>query len=173
VTALPTAVEAFVAADPEAWSGLPPHVTLAELAELVPFDGTDRRRGDAGDPAARREWVAAETHVYSGGLRLWLDADTREVVALEGIHPLDSVGEFRAAPDLGIPDATFAAVLGSLWLPDAELVYAARGLAMRRNPANGLLLGLVGFAPTDVQDYRTRLRPVPEPTRPLAVGRTR
>ena len=134
VTALPTAVEAFLAADPEAWSGLPPHVTLADLAELVPFDGTDRRRGDAGDPAGHREWVAAETHVYSGGLRLWLDADTREVVALEGIHPLDSVGEFRAAPDLGAPDATFAAVLGSLWLPDAELVYAAAGWPCAATP---------------------------------------
>jgi hypothetical protein len=173
VIALRAAVEAFLAADPEAWSGLPSPVTLADLAGLVPFDGTDRRRGDAGDPAGHRDWIAAETRVYSGGLRLWLDADHREVVALEGIHPLDPAGEFRAAPDLGAPDATFAAVLGPLWLPDAELVYAARGLAMRRNPTNGLLLGLVGFAPTDVRDYRTRLRPVPEPTRPLAIGRLR
>jgi len=173
VTAPRTAVEAFLAADPEAWPGLPPHVALADLAELMRFDGTDRRRGDAGDPAGHRHWVAAETRVYSGGLRLWLDAGNSGVVALEGIHPLDPAGEFRAAPDLGAPDATFAAVLGPLWLPDAELVYAARGLAMRRNPANGLLLGLVGFAPVDVEDYRTRLRPVPEPTRPLRTGGTR
>ena len=163
------AVAAFAVADPQGWPGLPAGVRLPDLAGVLDFDPGDRRHGDTGEPATGRTWVAAESTVYAGGLRLWLDGD--EVVALEGIHPQNPAGGFRPAPDLGTPEATYEAVLGPLYLPDGELVYAARGLAVRRNPANGLLLGLVGFVPTDVEDYRARIRPVPEPTRPLATAR--
>ncbi len=46
-------------------------------------------------------------------------------------------------------------------------MHAAAGLAVRLNPETGLLLGLVGFTPTDAETYRTRVRPRPQPTRTL------
>ena len=58
-----------------------------------------------------------------------------------------------------------------------ELAFVARfpgrGLAVRVNPENGILLALVGFAPTTADDYARRLRPVPEVARPVQTGRWR
>ncbi len=167
---LAAALAAFAAAEVEAWPGLPEHVRLAELTPLAACDPAERFTGNLGDPPRAAAWVAADTDRYAGGLRLWLAQD--EVVALEGIHPLDSDGQFRPAPDLGTPDAAFDTLLGSLHLPGGERVYAARGLAVRVNPDNGLLLGLVGFAPTSVEDYRTRLRPVQEAAHPTPLAVT-
>lgn len=176
MTGLERAVAAFAAADAGAWPGLPDGVHLRDLAGLLAFDPHDLRRGDAGEPPAMREWLAAETAVYAGGLRLWLAGDRpadpmdARVVLLEGIHPLDAAGDFLIAPDLGAPDASYDAVLGPLALPGGELVYGGRGLALRVNPDNGLLLGLVGFTPLGADAYRARIRPVPEPTRPLGMA---
>ena len=168
MTSLAAAFAAFAAADAAAWHGLPEHVHLPDIAPLAAFDPDDRFTGELGAPPRPATWVAADTDVYAGGLRLWLGGND-EVVALEGIHPLDPGGEFRPAPDLGPPEAAYPTLLGSLQLPGGERAYAHRGLAVRVNPDNGLLLGLVGFAPTTITDYRTRLRPVQEVARPLAV----
>ena len=165
---LDAALAAFAAADADGWPGLPEHVHLADCSPLAAFDPDDRFTGELGDPPAAAAWVAADSEVYAGGLRLWLRCG--EVVALEGIHPLDPDGQFRPAPDLGAPDAAFETLLGSLWLPGGERVYAARGLALRVNPDNGLLLGLVGFAPTTAPDYRARLRPVQHAAHPTPLA---
>lgn len=158
-------LRAFVAADIVDWHGLPPGLLLDDIAALSPLDRTDQRVGDAGGAGRTRLWVPVSTDRFGGGLRAWIDGD--HVVALEGIHPLDAEGEFEQAPDLGQPEVTFEATIGPLALEHGERVYAARGLALRVNPANGLLLGIVGFTPTTADDYRDRLRPVPLVTRPL------
>ncbi len=165
MSSLSRAFRAFAAADAAAWPGLPEHVQLPDFAPMAAFDLDDRFPGEIGAPPRAASWVAVESGVYAGGLRLWLADD--EVVALEGIHPLDPDGEFRPAPDLGPPDAALTTLLGTLRLRGGELVFAERGLAVRANPDNGLLLGLVGFVPTTVADYRTRVRPVQEAARPL------
>jgi hypothetical protein len=175
---LAAALAAFAAADPVGWPGLPARLVAAHLsalrdgpaaafAEAVLAD--DRRSGAVGQPPRRAAWLPVGTDRYAGGLRLWLAG--QQVLVLEGIHPLDPAGEFLPAPDLGAPEATCDALLGPLLLPHGEQVHAGRGLAVRRNPDNGLLLGLVGFAPTTAQDYCTRLRPVPEPARPLGAAK--
>jgi hypothetical protein len=158
-------IRTFAAAAIDDWTGLPPDLSLAEIAEVLIFDPTDLRHGSSGDPVVERDWIPAVSSVYADGLYLWLDG--QQVIALEGIHPLDEGGDFTPAPDLGEPDARLTTRLGPLLLDAGELVYAARGLAVRVNPENGLLLGLVGFVPTGIANYRNRIRPVQPPLIPI------
>jgi hypothetical protein len=164
VNAVAAALAAFAEGDIADWEGLPPNLLVADLAEVATLDPADVRVGDTGDPARAGRWVPVATEHFAGGLRAWVDGD--HVVALEGIHPLDGDGEFEPAPDLGRPDVALETTIGPLVLEGGERVYGARGLALRVNPANGLLLGIVGFTPTTADDYRTHVRPVPEVTRP-------
>ena len=167
MTDLATAIEAFLRADVRAWRGLPP-VTVGDLTDLLGLTADDAFPGDAGDPPTQRVSLAADSGVYAGGLRVWLDPDhTDRVVLLEGTEPMDADEEFWTAPDLGEPEALLEVALGPFWFTGGEQVHADRGLAVRVNPDNGLLLGVLGFAPTTAADYRSRLRPVTEPRRPL------
>jgi hypothetical protein len=172
VTDLARAVAAFVAVDIDAFPGLPAELRPEDLQPLLEFDPDDRRRGDAGDPSSSRLWIPAETTRYRGGLRLWLDSDGERVALLEGVNPLDPEDEPVPAPDLGEPDETLAAVLGPFHVPDAERVYAGRGLAVQVYPDTGVLVGVLGFAATTFDDYRRRLQPHRQPTRPFNQGVT-
>lgn len=167
MTSLRDLMSAFGSAHVESFAGLPADVRLADLEDILAFDRSDVRHGDAGDPVRTRAWVPAESTTYRGGLRLWLDDDGDRVVLVEGVHPVDSRGEPLPAPDLGAPGAVFDAVLGPLRVTDAEHAYAARGLAVRVFADTGVLVGVLGFAPTTDEDYRRRLQPHPEPTRPF------
>ena len=167
---LRTAVAAFAEADLRTWTGLPAEVTLAALEELLAFDRTDLRRGDAGDPSRTRLWVPAMSRTYVGGLRLWLGDDGEQVVLLEGVNPLDTSGESMRPPALGEAEAVLGAVLGPFHVPDGEFVHASRGLALQVYPDTGALVGVLAFAPTTVEDYRSRLQPHREPTRPFPEG---
>jgi hypothetical protein len=69
------------------------------------------------------------------------------------------------APDLGEPDALLDAVLGTVLVHDAERVFAGRGVALHVFPDTGALIRVLVFAPTTVEDYRTRLQPHHEPLR--------
>lgn len=147
------------------WTGLPPGLRADQLGAFgvrpdEPFVGW------LGDPAREASWLAVDSDVYEGGLRVWLDDG--EVVLVDGDDPIDSSGVPMRAPDLDPPDLRLDTVLDTLVLTGGELIYAARGLALRVNPANGLLLGARGFVPTTVEGYRARLRPVLEPRRRLA-----
>ena len=166
MTALTTAVAAFTSVDVGSWAGLPAGVRLSDLEGLLAFDREDRRRGVAGEPLQDGLWVPAESSTYAGGLRVWLDED-EIVVLLEGIGPVDGSGDPLLAPDLGAPETRLDAVLGPFHVADAERVYAGRGLALQVNPDNDVLVCLLGFTPTDPDDYRRRLHPHREPIRPL------
>ncbi len=144
------------------WSGLPADLDVAAFAAFG-ADPQQRFQGQVGDPARQAAWLACDSSVYEGGLRIWVDGDA--VVLVEGDDPVDAGGVPLGAPDLGTPEAEFDTVLDTLVLARGELVYASRGLAVRVNPDNGLLLGLRFFAPTSVDDYRARLRPVREQRR--------
>jgi hypothetical protein len=164
-----TALEAFSALDVDRWPGLPADLLLSELEPLLAFDVDDRRPGDAGSQGGTRLWAPAESTTFAGGLRLWLgdNALQEHVLLLEGIGPVDGAGEPCAAPDLDEPDALFDAVLGPFHVRDAERVYAQRGLAFQVSPESGVLVCVLGFAPTDTDDYLRRIQPHREPTRPL------
>jgi len=149
-------------ADVSGWTGLP-DLSAAATAEAFRVDlgGARLRRGELGDPPRHGRWIAAPTRRFAGGLRLWLDPDNldaRRVVLVQALAPQGDDG-WLPGPDLGEPDLLLPAALGALVLDEGERVYSARGLATRVNPANGILLELIGFAPTSAEDYRTRLRP--------------
>lgn len=164
-TTLHDAVRAFAAADVRAWTGLPAGVRLVDLRGLLDLDETDVRPGGTSESGETGAYVAAATEVYAGGLRVWVqDGD---VVALEGVDPVAAGGEPVAPPTLGRPDLALDTHVGPVRIPGGEQVHAATGLAVRLNPETGALLGLVGFTPTDAETYRTRVRPRPQPTRPL------
>lgn len=146
----------FLAGRVSSWRGLSPDLTIAELTALTGAAGVPLP-GRAGDPLTPRTKLSLATRVYAGGLFAWVDDEV--VVALEGCLPEDAEGASLPAPELGAPDARYPVALGPLLLERAELVYGERGLAVRVNPDNGVLLGLVGFAPTSPEDYHARLRP--------------
>jgi hypothetical protein len=158
----------FAVADVTGWRGLPSGVLLADLGDLLSFDPDFRLEGEIGDPPTRCFWVPAASDVFDGGLRMWVDRGT--VVLVEGVHPMSASREFGPAPDLGEPDGVLDCFLGPLTLDGGERVHADRGLALRVNPENGLLLGLLGFAPTTLEDYIARLRPVQKPTPLVPAG---
>ena len=160
------AVRAFVErADVSNWTGLP-DLGPDELGATVPWILS---RGELGDPPrpARRVWLPRGC--FAGGLRCWIDDDDRMLV-LEGTRPRTAGGARIDPPDLGEPAERLPATLGSLALDGGELVYPDRGLAVRINPENGILLGLLGFAPTTAEDWGRRLRPAADVARPLATG---
>ena len=156
----------FAAADAACWPGLPAGLALEDVAAVLPLAEDVRGEGVLGQERRPAAWVGAESSTYEGGVRVWHEGG--RVLVLEGRDPVDEDGAPLAAPDLGRPEARLDTVLGPLVLPGGERVYAARGLALRVNPENGLLLGVLAFAPTTAQDYRARLRPELQPMRLLA-----
>jgi hypothetical protein len=166
MTDLASALEGFVQADITDWTGLPRDVTVADVARTFAVDTDDVGLGLAGDPPTGRRWLAADSEVYEGGLRFWLLGT--QLVLVEGRNPIAPDGTPMEAPGLGTADEELDTVLGRLVLSGGERVYAGRGLAMRFNPSNGVLLGLAGFVPTTTTDYRGRLRPHLAPRQLLA-----
>ena len=157
MSALRDSLRAFAAADPSAWRGLPDGLELGDVAAVL---GLDRELGGEGIVGAERRpaaWVSGESEVYEGGLRVWHEAG--RVLVLEGRDPIDAGGNPLSAPELGEPEAVLDSVLARVRLPGGERVYAQRGLALRVNPENRLLLAVLGFAPTDAADYAARIRP--------------
>lgn len=148
----------------DSWSGL--EAAMGSLLTEMGGSAPVLLRGRIGDPPTSCWRLSLPTHAFRSGLFAW--QRDGQVLALEGCLPGDSDGNPLLAPELPEPDAAYPFALGSGWLADAERVFAGRGLAVRVNPENGLLLGLVGFAPTTAADYTHRLRPVQTPTRFLA-----
>jgi len=148
------------------WTGLPA-VTRGELDLDEAVEG---RWGSLGDPPRPARWCAGPQGCFEGGTRCWLDP-SGTVDVLEGVMPASADGEPLTAPGLGEPSLRLDAQLDEVGLRGGELVYPDRGLAVRMNPENGLLLGLVGFVPTTAEDYVRRLRPAADTARPRLVGR--
>jgi hypothetical protein len=155
-------------ADAASWRGLPA-LTPRELGAEPPWLSS---RGELGTPPREVRGVALPRGCFAGGFTAWIDDDDR-VLVIEGTRPRVGNGERVPPPALGEPALRLPTTLGSLVLDGGELVHPDRGVAVRVNPENGFLLGLVGFAPTTADDYVRRLRPVAAPTRPLPVGSTR
>ena len=152
------------------WAGLPAISADDALAELgLAYDPALAQWSLRGEPPTEARWIGAPSRRFAGGLRLWLaDDDTVELV--EAMRPLADDGSAIAAPDLGSAEAAIDLDIDGTVLARGELVYAARGLAVRCDPKNRALLGLLGFAPTSLDDYLARLRPAPERVRPLHFG---
>lgn len=165
MTAAREIVRRFAAADVEGWQGLPAGLALAELEAFLPVAGGATGSGFLGEERRPARWMFAASELYRGGLRVWHDESG--VLVLEGRDPFDDTGSPLSAPDLGEPEAVLDTALGRLLLAGGEQVYATRGLVLRVNPENGLLLGVLGLARATVEDYLARLRPDMQPMRLL------
>ena len=144
-------------ADVSEWTGLPDDAAALlglDLAEAFLFGGR------MGEPPSSTGWIPLATRRFTDGLRAWVDQD--RIVLLEGAMPADDGGGFLGIPELGEPEAALDFAFGPLTIVGGERVYASRGLAICVNPRSGVLLALRGFAPTTADDYRRRLRTVPE-----------
>jgi hypothetical protein len=150
-------LRALAAVDLEGWAGLPADLTVdatrAELALVTETTGR-ARLGERRSPAT---WIAAESSVYEGGLRVYSEGD--EVLLVEGRAPITPSGEPIAAPDLGEPELELDAAVGPVSVERGEHVYAERGLAVQVSPGTSALLAVLAFAPTSAADYVERLRP--------------
>jgi hypothetical protein len=159
------AINAFCAADAVRWPGLTPDATLTDVGALVALADDLTATGVLGAEARPARWVSAWSQTYDGGFRVWFEGE--RVLVLEGRDPVDADGAPLAAPDLGEPEASLETTLGRLRLDNGERVFPGLGLALRVNPANDVLLGVIGFAPTTLSVYEQRLRPVVRPDRLL------
>jgi hypothetical protein len=151
-----TPLRALASADLCGWPGLPPGLTLDEAGAELPVvcDVTGRAR--LGAARAPVEWVASESSLYAGGLRLYVDGG--EVLVVEGRDPVGPAGDPLGVPELGEPELVLDALVGPLGLDGVEHVYPERGLAVRLGPGDALR-SVLGFAPTTAADYLERLRP--------------
>lgn len=154
-------------ADVSRWRGLP-----ATDPDDLGIEGAYREHGELGDPPSPARWCAGPPGCFEDGVRCWLDA-SGSVAVVEGLLPVEADGTPLKAPDLGEPALRLDTTLDIVVMHGGELVYPGRGLAVRVNPENGILLALVGFAPTTADDYARRLRPVSEVARPVQTGRWR
>jgi hypothetical protein len=168
VTAVLETLRAFAVADLTDWCGVPGDLGVAYAGAVLPLDEAPTGEGVLGEERRRASWLSVESETYRGGIRVWHE-DGR-VLLIEGRSPAGERGEPLVAPPLGEPEAVLDTVLGRLLLTGGEHVYASRGLSVRVTPENGLLLCVLGFAPTTPDHYRARRRPDPEPERLLLPG---
>src|SRR5262249_27465142 len=102
-------------------------------------------------------WLAAESSVYTGGLRLYVEND--RVLVVEGRDPVARSGEPVHAPELGEATLVLDALVGPVRLPRTELVLPERGLSGQLSSRHLQLRAVLGFAPTTAEDWMERLRP--------------
>jgi hypothetical protein len=164
VTAATSALRALASADLGGWPGLPPGLTLDEAGAELPVVRDVTGRARLGSARMTVEWVAAESAVYGGGLRLYVDGE--RVLVVEGRDPAGPDGDPLGVPELGEPELVLDALVGPLGIDGVEHVYSARGLAVRLGP-DGALRSVLGFAPTTAADYLERLRPEQVARRPF------
>lgn len=167
-------VATLVTGDLDAVVGLMAPTTLGDVRGVLDISavrtatnrlGTERREVDSYSAT-----LPDSPLCFAGGI--WVYAVGEHVVLIAGRDPHpsddhDGGGEQVAAPDLGEPATRLDAAIGTLMIPDSELVYPAKGVALRVDPDDGQLMAVLLFEPTTVDDYVRRVRPSAEPWRRL------
>ena len=77
----------------------------------------------------------------------------------DAMSPALDPGWPALSADLGVPEATFDWVFGTVPMPRGERVWAGRGITIWLNPENEKVVYVTVYAPTTVDDYVRRLRP--------------
>jgi len=172
-----TAVAAGSVAALAAATELPGDLALDEVRAVLHLDDRPLGSEELGSSNVQRQRWPADSALYAGGLFVYTDADAMQpgrVVLVAGLDPFDDAVapgcDEEALDALGPPELVLDAALGGLVLTGAERVWPARGLAVRSNPDNGLLLAVMTFAPTTAEDYLARLRPDAGPRRWMAAA---
>jgi hypothetical protein len=150
------ALQAFARRDLCDWRGLAPETSLADVAALFKVDEETRGRSQLGSERREAIWMSAMVEGYESGMRVWLDAD--DVLMLDAQYPQLVTDAPTLLHSVGEPEAKLDAYLGTFLLPGSEWVYPARGLTLYVNPENLVLLRLVVYVATTLDNYRQRLR---------------
>lgn len=150
--------QAFVRGELTALRGLPRVCRVPDLGPVLRSTGRGAV-GWLGEPAYGqqvRPYQLLRADGFSDLPRAWLDGE--QVILLDVDEPA-----LAASPaGLGPPDTRLDYPWDVFVLPDAEWVYASRGLSIAVNPDNGIVLRIAVFAPTTVDTYRRTLRLVHE-----------
>lgn len=146
---------------------LEPPIRLADVREVLDLDDAPLGTELLGRRDVEVARYAAASRRWESGLFACTEP-TGDVVLLAGFNPVEPSGEPTVADEttlaaLGPPALILDAALGRVMLNGAERVWPERGLAVRINPGNALLLALIVFAPVGAEKYLDDLRPDAEP----------
>jgi hypothetical protein len=149
------ALRAFAGRDFRDWRGLAPNTSLTDVAAVLEVDDWSGA-GSLGSERREATWVNAAVEGFEHAVRVWLDENL--VLLLDAESPTLATELPDLLRALGTPEAKLDSYLGTFPIPESEWVYPGRGLTLYVNPANGILLRLVVFAPTTLEVYRQHLR---------------
>jgi hypothetical protein len=149
------AVNQLLAKDFSTWRGLPPHCTLAGLAPLEL--GSDETVAVLGEGKAQAVYRRARATAYAEPLTIWLRDGAVVRISVELPSLPDVPGLLHK---LGVPDAKLDAWRATVPVrsPEAEWVWAMRGLALVLSSDRSNVMQLVVYPPMAVETYRAEIR---------------
>jgi hypothetical protein len=149
------AVDKLLAKDIAQWRGLPDNCNLAALKNVE--IGTDESRGLLGSDGINTYYRRVKAPAYAEVMKVWLRDETIVRISV----PLPELADPRAlVRSLGEPDAkldTYFQTTPTVH-KQGEWVYAHRGLALVLSFDRAVVMELIVFAPTTLDDYVKRLR---------------
>lgn len=148
-------LSAYTRRDLSEWvalGGLPQGMSLEQVAAALGADPETYVRWFLGDPPREAFWCPATVHGYDR-VKIWFREGI--VLKLEGEWPELAPG---AAAALGPPDTRLDYRLDTMVVPGGEQVWPTRGIALKLDSEGNLGVGLTGFSPTTLTEYRETLR---------------
>jgi hypothetical protein len=136
------------------WRGLPSGCKLPEIMTIFSLFNKGVSTGFLGHKKIQYRMLVLEG--YLRPIRAWFEGDT--LLMLDAECPELPGGGLTLMKQLGKPDVKLDFYWNVLRLKRGEWVYAKRGIILFINPGNNILLRLLVFPPTTVDDYMTRLR---------------
>jgi hypothetical protein len=148
-------LSAYTRRDLSLWvslGGLPEGTSLEQVAAALGADPEIYVRWFLGDPPREAFWCPATVHGYDR-VKIWFREGI--VLKLEGEAPDLSPS---AAEVLGPPEARLDYRLDTMVVPGGENVWPTRGVALKLDPEGSRTVGLTGFSPTTLTEYRGVLK---------------
>lgn len=149
------AIDTLLAKDFTHWTGLPATCTLAALGSFEL--GDDEAHDVLGSDGISTVYRRAKAAAYAEVMKVWV----RDGVIVRIGIPLPDLADPRAlVRTLGEPDGkldTYFQTTPTIH-KQGEWVYARRGLALRLSFDRAVVMELIVFAPTTLDDYVRRLR---------------
>ncbi len=138
------------------WQGLPAHCTLDDAQATLQVQKDWFGFGTLGSRCLARRYTLARAPGWERNVRIWLDGERIVLLDVEITH--EGVALTDLCSELGEPDARFRWHLDIVPVPDGELVYASRGIALFTYPPGKYVMRLAVFAPVMVDEYRESVR---------------
>jgi hypothetical protein len=145
---------------------LPAGLPLGEVAAALGADPDAFGRWFLGDPAREAFWCPAiDIDGFDDTIKIWFRDGI--VLKLEGEWP--ELDPDRAGV-LGAPELRLDHQLDVLVVQGGEQVWPSKGISLKLNDSQSLVVGLSTFPPTTADGYRETLRNVEEYRESLSPG---